>query len=159
VKIDIDTDSISFGGLVQQPTASEPRFTGDWVRANGDKRLDDAACARLADGFSRVYARAERAGAAPSVCIHSMGRTVFFDPQPWPVESGRRLWARPLRLLSTTICVEMNATQPINGRPFGYTPDGPVVKLLRKVIPLLITGEHPTAAAITRELRRQRPSG
>jgi len=54
--------------------------------------------------------------------------------------------------LSTLPWIELSAVT--KGR-VGFTPDGPIVQLLYKAIPL-ITGERPTAETIAKELQRQR---
>jgi len=138
----------------------EGPFTGEWVRENwtpprrwGDRRPDDESDRRIAAAFNYVcvkesYRTAVAAAGIATVTIHTTGQTTRFEVEP----SSRQRWKRLILGLSTLPWIELSAVT--KGR-VGFTPDGPIVQLLYKAIPL-ITGERPTAETIAKELQRQR---
>jgi hypothetical protein len=150
---------------VSEKTFSEEMFTGEWVQKSlslvqSDKLPKLARCNQIAAEFNRAYGRENpiwyvphtewarsyspseglvRPGVPPTARIH---------------DATARRWAEYALAMGEVTQEVLNAANPGRTPPFGFSKDGPVVRLLVKAIPL-ITGEQPTADNVSQVLYRQ----
>jgi hypothetical protein len=150
---------------MSEKTFSEDMFTGDWIQTNlslvqTDKLPKLDRCNRIAAEFNRAYGRENPIYYAPHT---DWARS--YSPSEGLVRPGgpptarihdatARRWAEYVLAMGEVTQEVLNAANPGRTPPFRYSKDGPVVRLLVKAIPL-ITGEHPTAGNVSRELYRQ----
>jgi hypothetical protein len=129
-------------------------FTIGKVRENlivnraGDIRPRPFKCGRIAVRLNRIYDRENFA-----VCDwpHFLRGTITDHPH----SKRWKRWHRYAPAMAEAVRVQLERANP-DKKPgyFGYSPDGPIVNFLVKMIPL-IADEHPNAEAIARELQRQ----
>lgn len=134
---------------------SEGPFTPEWVEANlrpkeraTDKMPEREACKRIADAFNQA-------------CANVVG-AYDFPLHLRPVRGGvrstaldERTWARYAFSMGEAVRVELAEINSGRKPPFGYTPNGMIVRILKKAI-LLISQEDASPGAIAKELERQR---
>jgi hypothetical protein len=135
--------------------ATKGPFTPEWFEASfkpkeraTDKIPDREACVRLADVFNQACASVVESYALP----------LFLRPVRRGVRStalDERTWARYVFDLGGALLVELNKANPGRKFPFGCTPKGRVVQILKQAI-LLISQEDASPGAIAKELERQR---
>jgi hypothetical protein len=124
-------------------------FSGDWVQENlslaqSDKRPKLDRCNQIAAEFKRAFALANPIWDSPHI-YWARGTAAPTATKRWPE------YVVPMAEVTQAMLTAAN-----EGRvpPFGYSKDGPVVRLLVKALSL-ITGEQITAAAVSQDLYRQ----
>lgn len=151
---------------------SEEVFTGDWVQKNLPLKQDDKLpkldrCDQIAAEFKRAYALANP---IPVTILWDSPHIHWMRPQPPDREPHQRTatihdedpsrrWPEYVLAMGEVIQAALNAANEDRIRegrirPFGFSKDGPVVRFLVKVLPL-ITGEQPSTANVSQELYRQ----
>jgi hypothetical protein len=148
----------------QRPKKQAPKFTRGWVykaldlKRGGDRYPRPRGLLRIAVTLNRINRSENSAGLSDWPYFLRLPVNGRGQSRHVPLPENKRRWRWYGWALSAAEAVLKELQKANPGRKldhYGYSKDGPVVKLVINAIKE-ITGEEPTPGAVAKELERQR---